>query len=80
MAPIRYSLHYEDYSEHLMSRFGKLLQMQSLVDMTLMCSSHTLRVHKAVLAASSAYFQVRSYAVFYLKLTLVYYLPILTTY
>ncbi|CAK1598537.1 unnamed protein product [Parnassius mnemosyne] len=57
MAPIRYSLHYEDYSEHLMSRFGKLLQMQSLVDMTLMCSSHTLRVHKAVLAASSAYFQ-----------------------
>ncbi|CAG4991553.1 unnamed protein product [Parnassius apollo] len=31
--------------------------MQSLVDMTLMCSSHTLRVHKAVLAASSAYFQ-----------------------
>lgn len=60
MAPIRYSLHYEDYSEHLMSRFGKLLQMQSLVDMTLMCSSHTLRVHKAVLAASSAYFQVRT--------------------
>lgn len=58
MAPIRYSLHYEDYSDHLMSRFGKLLQMQSLVDMTLMCSSHTLRVHKAVLAASSAYFQV----------------------
>ncbi|XP_045494169.1 AP2/ERF domain-containing protein PFD0985w-like [Colias croceus] len=57
MAPIRYSLHYEDYSEHLMSRFGKLLQMQALVDMTLMCSSHTLRVHKAVLAASSAYFQ-----------------------
>nr|XP_034829939.1 uncharacterized protein LOC117987093 [Maniola hyperantus] len=57
MAPIRYSLHYEDYSEHLMSRFGKLLQMQSLVDMTLMCSSHTLRVHKTVLAASSAYFQ-----------------------
>ncbi|XP_026322487.1 uncharacterized protein LOC113232075 [Hyposmocoma kahamanoa] len=57
MAPIRYSLHYEDYAEHLMSRFGKLLQMQSLVDMTLMCSSHTLRVHKAVLAASSAYFQ-----------------------
>ncbi|CAK1545925.1 unnamed protein product [Leptosia nina] len=57
MAPIRYSLHYEDYSEHLMSRFGKLLQMQSLVDMTLMCSSHTLRVHKVVLAASSAYFQ-----------------------
>ncbi|XP_014370914.2 uncharacterized protein MAL8P1.12-like [Papilio machaon] len=57
MAPIRYSLHYEDYSEHIMSRFGKLLQMQSLVDMTLMCSSHTLRVHKAVLAASSAYFQ-----------------------
>ncbi|KAM3961001.1 uncharacterized protein ACR2FA_004948 [Aphomia sociella] len=57
MAPIRYSLHYEDYSEHLMSRFGKLLQMQSMVDMTLMCSSHTLRVHKAVLAASSAYFQ-----------------------
>ncbi|KAF9417786.1 hypothetical protein HW555_005200 [Spodoptera exigua] len=57
MAPIRYSLHYEDYSEHLMSRFGILLQMQSLVDMTLMCSSHTLRVHKAVLAASSAYFQ-----------------------
>ncbi|KAJ0178955.1 hypothetical protein K1T71_005730 [Dendrolimus kikuchii] len=31
--------------------------MQSLVDMTLMCTSHTLRVHKAVLAASSAYFQ-----------------------
>lgn len=58
MAPIRYSLHYEDYSEHLMSRFGKLLQMQSFVDMTLMCSSHTLRVHKAVLAASSAYFHV----------------------
>ncbi|CAG9132050.1 unnamed protein product [Plutella xylostella] len=57
MAPIRYSLHYEDYSEHLLSRFGKLLQIQSLVDMTLMCSSHTLRVHKAVLAASSAYFQ-----------------------
>ncbi|VVC97714.1 unnamed protein product [Leptidea sinapis] len=57
MAPIRYSLHYEDYSEHMMSRFGKLLQMQSLVDMTLMCSSHTLRVHKAVLAACSAYFQ-----------------------
>lgn len=61
MAPIRYSLHYEDYAEHLMSRFGKLLQMQSLVDMTLMCSSHTLRVHKAVLAASSAYFQVNTY-------------------
>ncbi|XP_004931161.2 uncharacterized protein LOC101747003 [Bombyx mori] len=57
MAPVRYSLHYEDYSEHMMSRFGKLLQMQSLVDMTLMCSSHTLRVHKAVLAASSTYFQ-----------------------
>ncbi|XP_041970699.1 broad-complex core protein isoforms 1/2/3/4/5-like, partial [Aricia agestis] len=57
MAPVRYSLHYERYCDHLMSSFGKLLQTQSLVDMTLMCSSHTIRVHKLVLSASSVYFQ-----------------------
>ncbi|KAI5738173.1 hypothetical protein M8J77_003853 [Diaphorina citri] len=39
------------------TRLGYLLENQILVDVTLMCNTHTLKVHKVVLASCSPYFE-----------------------
>jgi hypothetical protein len=49
---------WEEHPSHLATRLGQLLEHQTLVDVTLMCNTHTLRVHRAVLAACSPYFEV----------------------
>lgn len=48
---------WEEHPSHLATRLGQLLEHQTLVDVTLMCNTHTLRVHRAVLAACSPYFE-----------------------
>ncbi|CAA9998803.1 unnamed protein product [Nesidiocoris tenuis] len=54
----QFLVQWEEHPSHLSSRLGYLLERQSLVDVTLMCNTHTLKVHRAVLAACSPYFEV----------------------
>jgi BTB/POZ domain len=56
-APTRFVVQWEEHPAHLASRLGHLLESQTLVDITLMCNTHTLRVHRCVLAACSPYFE-----------------------
>jgi len=49
---------WDDHSTHLVARLGYLLERQQLVDVTLMCNTHSLKVHRSVLAACSPYFEV----------------------
>lgn len=58
MGGTRFMVQWEEHPAHLATRLGQLLEHQTLVDVTLMCNTHTLRVHRAVLAASSPYFEV----------------------
>ncbi|XP_059480245.1 protein bric-a-brac 2-like isoform X2 [Neocloeon triangulifer] len=55
--PTRFVVQWEEHPAHLASRLGHLLESQTLVDITLMCNTHTLRVHRCVLAACSPYFE-----------------------
>lgn len=48
---------WDDHSTHLVARLGYLLERQQLVDVTLMCNTHSLKVHRSVLAACSPYFE-----------------------
>ncbi|PSN56170.1 hypothetical protein C0J52_03360 [Blattella germanica] len=59
MGGTRFMVQWEEHPSHLATRLGQLLEHQTLVDVTLMCNTHTLRVHRAVLAACSPYFEVR---------------------
>lgn len=54
----RFMVQWEEHPMHLATRLGYLLEHQSLVDVTLMCNTHTLKVHRSVLAACSPYFEV----------------------
>ena len=58
MGGTRFMVQWEEHPSHLATRLGQLLEHQTLVDVTLMCNTHTLRVHRAVLAACSPYFEV----------------------
>jgi hypothetical protein len=49
---------WDEYPSHLITRLGHLLEKQFMVDVTLMCNTHTLKVHRTILAASSPYFEV----------------------
>ncbi|XP_046668100.1 uncharacterized protein LOC124359415 [Homalodisca vitripennis] len=53
----RFMVQWEEHPMHLATRLGYLLEHQSLVDVTLMCNTHTLKVHRSVLAACSPYFE-----------------------
>lgn len=55
---MKYLVQWEEHPSHLATRLGYLLEHQSLVDVTLMCNTHTLKVHRSVLAACSPYFEV----------------------
>lgn len=57
MGGTRFMVQWEEHPSHLATRLGHLLEHQTLVDVTLMCNTHTLRVHRAVLAACSPYFE-----------------------
>nr|CAD7262622.1 unnamed protein product [Timema shepardi] len=57
MGGTRFMVQWEEHPTHLVTRLGQLLEHQTLVDVTLMCNTHTLRVHRAVLAACSPYFE-----------------------
>ncbi|KAK7869957.1 hypothetical protein R5R35_013731 [Gryllus longicercus] len=57
MGGTRFMVQWEEHPSHLATRLGQLLEHQTLVDVTLMCNTHTLRVHRAVLAACSPYFE-----------------------
>lgn len=56
--PTRFMVSWDDHSTHLVARLGHLLERQQLVDVTLMCNTHSLKVHRSVLAACSPYFEV----------------------
>ncbi|XP_025423180.1 uncharacterized protein LOC112692659 isoform X2 [Sipha flava] len=55
--PTRFMVSWDDHSTHLVARLGYLLERQKLVDVTLMCNTHSLKVHRSVLAACSPYFE-----------------------
>ncbi|KAJ1521605.1 hypothetical protein ONE63_003254 [Megalurothrips usitatus] len=57
MGGTRFMVQWEEHPSHLATRLGQLLEHQTLVDVTLMCNTHTLKVHRAVLAACSPYFE-----------------------
>lgn len=50
-------VHWDEHATHLANRLGYLLEHQLFVDVTLMCNTHTLKVHRSVLAACSPYFE-----------------------
>ena len=54
----QFLVQWDEHPSHLATRLGYLLEHQSLVDVTLMFNTHTLKVHRAVLAACSPYFEV----------------------
>lgn len=64
---------WDDHSTHLVARLGYLLERQQLVDVTLMCNTHSLKVHRSVLAACSPYFEViiSIYKMLFLKLGII---------
>lgn len=51
-------LKWPNHSTHLLTRLTYLYKNEQLVDCTLMCNKHSLKVHKSVLAACSPYFEV----------------------
>ncbi|XP_022190224.1 uncharacterized protein LOC111048611 isoform X2 [Nilaparvata lugens] len=57
MGGTKFLVQWEEHPTHLATRLGYLLEHQSLVDVTLMCNTHTLKVHRSVLAACSPYFE-----------------------
>ncbi|KAG8233980.1 hypothetical protein J437_LFUL014580, partial [Ladona fulva] len=64
MSGTRFMVQWEEHPSHLASRLGQLLEHQTLVDVTLMCNTHTLKVHRAVLAACSPYFETLLQSIF----------------
>lgn len=67
--PTRFMVSWDDHSTHLVARLGYLLERQQLVDVTLMCNTHSLKVHRSVLAACSPYFEVILLFTVYLNLS-----------
>ncbi|XP_018910510.2 uncharacterized protein [Bemisia tabaci] len=57
MVGTRFMVQWEEHPSHLSTRLGRLLEAQAFVDVTLMCATHSLRVHGSVLAACSPYFE-----------------------
>jgi hypothetical protein len=52
-----YSLRWNNHQSHILQSFDQLLQQNSLVDVTLVCSDRSLRAHKVVLSACSPFFE-----------------------
>uniref|UniRef100_A0A182NQ88 BTB domain-containing protein n=1 Tax=Anopheles dirus TaxID=7168 RepID=A0A182NQ88_9DIPT len=52
-----FSLRWNNYQSNMTSVFHELLESQSFVDVTLACEYNSLKAHKVVLSACSAYFQ-----------------------
>lgn len=52
-----YSLRWNNHQSHILQSFDALLQQNSLVDVTLVCSDRSLRAHKVVLSACSPFFE-----------------------
>lgn len=52
-----YSLRWNNHQNHILQSFDQLLQQNSLVDVTLVCSDRSLRAHKVVLSACSPFFE-----------------------
>lgn len=59
MVGTKFLVQWEEHPSNMATRLGYLLENQILVDVTLMCNTHTLKVHKVVLASCSPYFEVR---------------------
>uniref|UniRef100_A0A8D9ADZ1 Longitudinals lacking protein, isoform G n=1 Tax=Cacopsylla melanoneura TaxID=428564 RepID=A0A8D9ADZ1_9HEMI len=57
MVGTKFLVQWEEHPSHMATRLGYLLENQILVDVTLMCNTHTLKVHKVVLASCSPYFE-----------------------
>ncbi|KAG8240096.1 hypothetical protein J437_LFUL019315, partial [Ladona fulva] len=56
MGSEHYCLRWNNHQSNLLGVFSQLLQDEALVDVTLACEGHSLRAHKVVLSACSAYF------------------------
>ncbi|XP_056649061.1 protein bric-a-brac 2-like isoform X1 [Diorhabda sublineata] len=52
-----YCLRWNNYQSNMTSVFHQLLQNEDFVDVTLACNDRSLKAHKVVLSACSAYFQ-----------------------
>jgi BTB/POZ domain len=57
LAQENYSLRWNNHQSHILQSFDALLQQNSLVDVTLVCSDRSLRAHKVVLSACSPFFE-----------------------
>lgn len=57
MSQSLYSLRWNNHQTHMLSSFESLLQNETLVDVTLVCSEISIRAHKVVLSACSPFFQ-----------------------
>jgi len=51
-------LKWPNHSSHLLTGLKSLFKNEQLVDCTLKCNKHSLKVHRSVLAACSPYFEV----------------------
>ncbi|XP_065225818.1 serine-rich adhesin for platelets-like [Planococcus citri] len=57
MVVTQLQLKWPNHSTHLLTRLTYLFKNEQLVDCTLMCNKHCLKVHRSVLAACSPYFE-----------------------
>ncbi|KAJ6642216.1 Protein bric-a-brac 1 [Pseudolycoriella hygida] len=55
--PQYFSLRWNNYQSNMTSVFHQLLETQAFVDVSLACEDNTLKAHKVVLSACSAYFK-----------------------
>ncbi len=53
----QYCLRWNNHSESIVSEFEILLGQEDFVDVTLSCDKRSLKAHKVVLSACSAYFR-----------------------
>ena len=53
----QYCLRWNNHSESIVSEFELLLDQEEFVDVTISCDKQSLKAHKVVLSACSAYFR-----------------------
>lgn len=58
MEKSRLVFQWEEQPLQMCKVFCNLLESQMLVDLTIICNSYTIKVHKCVMAANSSYFRV----------------------
>lgn len=57
MMAVMYVKRSPTFEGKIRQKLGRILQKQFLVDMTVICATHSIRVHKCVIAANSNYME-----------------------